>query len=463
LYHIQIYNHSEYVGNASVTLADSGTMRFTDDKKFLEITLFNGTTYSEVLGNRNQYSRTLPFRRDIVGKQVIRLELKDFGLKETDNSMLKQGHQMMNIFQLQHHADSLDNALNDRAYYLKGVLLQRFEYLLGASRFYLSAARMPVTPLDGFRQLGEKERTKALETALYYARTVAADAQSMKPLFEDQQNASRRYRIEWHNKLSLSFACLVFFFVGAPLGAIIRKGGLGTPVLVAVMFFILFYVIMIIGKKSAQQGVILPWEGMWLAPAVLLPIGIFLLYQATRDSTLMTSDLYKNIFKRLTFWLFPQTTHVLQKPSGVKQAADLQMIAEDLRNLNREVLRYMRTRISKAPLYHEIWITSADPELAALASRHHHLRTALEQVDHPSVWEQMARNSGISFEQPGIPPHEHWKKTVYTLLFPAGLYLWVKVVIQRARLRMSLLDLIKQNNTMAGVLSGIILEGEDNI
>lgn len=461
LYNIQIYDHTEDAGNVSVTLADSGYMRFSENKKYLEVTLFHCTTYSDVLDNRGQIStRNFPFRRDQVDTQIMRLALSDFGLKKTDNSFLKQGHQMMNIAQLSRSADSLIFDLGDRAYYLKRVLTQRFEYFLSNSKTYIPPDDMPQTVMDGYNMLSQQDKEKAIETALYNASSVVRDASNLKPVLQEQMNMIRRYQIEWHTKYSLSFACLIFFFVGAPLGAIIRKGGLGTPVIVAVMFFILFYVVMIIGRKSAQQGVILPWEGIWLAPAVVLPIGVFLTYQATRDSTLMTADLYRNFFKKIAYWLFPQPISASLSSKRADYPRDLQALRESLRNMNGDILRYLRTRISKAPLYHEIWITEPDKELVVLSEQYASLHGALQQIDHPSVWEQLLRGSGVSFEQPGIPKNEHWKKTLYTLMFPLGLYLWIKVVIQRARLRMVLLDLIKQNHTLASVLSGIILEEE---
>ena len=110
---------------------------------------------------------------------------------------------------------------------------------------------------------------------------------------------TNRYLIEFHKKFTLSFACLVLFFIGAPLGAIIRKGGLGMPMVVSVLFFLIFHVISIVGEKSSKEGVMEPWLGAWLATLVLLPVGVFLTYKATRDSNLFNSDIYFTFLKKI--------------------------------------------------------------------------------------------------------------------------------------------------------------------
>jgi lipopolysaccharide export system permease protein len=110
---------------------------------------------------------------------------------------------------------------------------------------------------------------------------------------------TNRYLLEFHKKFTLSFACLVLFFIGAPLGAIIRKGGLGMPMVVSVLFFLIFHVISIVGEKSAKEGVLEPWQGAWLATLVLLPVGVFLTYKATRDSNLFNSDFYFIFYKKI--------------------------------------------------------------------------------------------------------------------------------------------------------------------
>ena len=154
------------------------------------------------------------------------------------------------------------------------------------------------------------DRAKISSTALNLARSVKAYVTSMKEDGEIRRNRIARYEIEIHRKLTLSFACLVLFFIGAPLGAIIRKGGLGMPVVVSVLFFLLYYVISISGEKFVKEGVWSVEKGMWLSSIILLPIGMFLTYKATSDSSLFEIDAYVGPVRRFFQRLFKrQETH----------------------------------------------------------------------------------------------------------------------------------------------------------
>ena len=143
------------------------------------------------------------------------------------------------------------------------------------------------------------DKESILEYALTYARAAQNNINSSKKQFNRKAERIRRHQIEWHRKFALSFACMVFFFIGAPFGAIIRKGGFGTPVVVSILFFILYYMISIAGEKFAREGVIPPYIGMWLSSFILMPLGIFLTYKATTDSVILNADTYLLFFKKI--------------------------------------------------------------------------------------------------------------------------------------------------------------------
>jgi len=138
-----------------------------------------------------------------------------------------------------------------------------------------------------------------LQYALSYARAAYNNISNSKKTFNYKSERIRRHQIEWHRKFSLSFACLVFFFIGAPFGAIVRKGGFGTPVVVSVLFLILYYIISIAGEKFAREGVVPAYIGMWLSSFILMSLGIFLTYKATTDSVILNADTYLLFFKRI--------------------------------------------------------------------------------------------------------------------------------------------------------------------
>ena len=138
-----------------------------------------------------------------------------------------------------------------------------------------------------------------ISTATYSVRNMKNMTDDMVQDMEIKSKSLAKHQIEWQRKFTLSFACLILFFIGAPLGAIIKKGGLGTPVVVSIIFFLIYHIISITGEKFAREGVILPWKGMWLSSIILLPIGIFLTYKATTDSGLFDKDTYTRYFNRL--------------------------------------------------------------------------------------------------------------------------------------------------------------------
>ena len=145
----------------------------------------------------------------------------------------------------------------------------------------------------------KNEKINIVESAINTARNINSHIDWTTKDIQANTKYIRKHKIEWHRKFTLSFACFVLFFIGAPLGAIIRKGGLGLPVVVSVLFFVVFHIISITGEKSAKEGIIEPMQGMWLASAILLPIGIFLTMKATSDSPLFDSDSWKKFFKRI--------------------------------------------------------------------------------------------------------------------------------------------------------------------
>jgi lipopolysaccharide export system permease protein len=129
------------------------------------------------------------------------------------------------------------------------------------------------------------------------ASSIKMSAESLRSVLEDKSRSIRRHSIEWHRKITLSLACIILFLIGAPLGAIIRKGGLGTPLIFAIVFFMLFYFSSTVGEKFAKENTLTPWLGMWMASIVLFPIGIFLTYKAMRDSKLLSNETYARLIR----------------------------------------------------------------------------------------------------------------------------------------------------------------------
>jgi lipopolysaccharide export system permease protein len=215
---------------------------------------------------------------------------------------------MLNIRQLTQQKDSLDQRLKkDQSNFARQLLSQRFFNKENRSYRTDSVKREKVLAktLDAdslFQSLPLFEKMNTVNTALNYARKTKENITRKRNNFSAQQKWIRKYVNEWHRKFTLSFACFIFFFIGAPLGAIIRKGGLGMPVIVSVLFFITYYIISMTGERFAKEGVLPPYQGMWISSLVILPLGIILTYKATTDSAILNAEAYLDFFKKINIF-----------------------------------------------------------------------------------------------------------------------------------------------------------------
>jgi len=304
-----IYDHRERRGNTSVIVADSGYMKTTPDGTGLIMTLYNGYSFNEIEEkNASSSNRTYPSRRDTFREQTIVISLSGFDLERSDDGLFKSSAAMLNIKELTFHIDSLSQTYNERVDNHFRDFKSSKVYHINNYTYYQND---PVTHEDSLRKM------KGFETNIIFDSLPAADRkEALTRAIENIKDGNlylaqisethyweikvlKKYEVEWNKKLTMSFACLVFFFIGAPLGAIIRKGGLGTPAVISIFFFVIYYVISLSGQKLVEENIIGTFAGMWAASYILLPIGIFLTYKATTDSVIMNIDTYLLFFKKI--------------------------------------------------------------------------------------------------------------------------------------------------------------------
>ncbi len=297
---LMIYDYSNGFDNASVTTADSAYIRLTADKMNLKLTLYNGESFENLDRQQIGGSGNIPYRRETFAKKEILIDF-DANFNRMDESMLDNQHISKNIVRLTHDIDSVEH-LRDSTRNLFATEMTTRKYF-GQSYSEQELKKMAAQPTTTapttlnadslFASLSQEEMQRVIQNAESRARTVMNDVEYRRAVIEEMSDFYIRHDVEWHRKFTLSFACLIFFFIGAPLGAIVRKGGLGLPVVISVAFFIIYYIIDTTGQKMAREGVWEVWQGMWLSSAVLLPIGIFLTYKAATDSALFNADAYK--------------------------------------------------------------------------------------------------------------------------------------------------------------------------
>lgn len=310
---LMIYDTSEGFDNMSVFVCDSAMMRVTEDKKYLLLNLYSGQRFAnfrqaDLTSNTSHNSQFVPYSRENFVEKEIVISF-DSGFDRIDESNLEGTQISKNIAKLSHSIDSLNNRL-DSINIQDRKLLGKHTYLTYRSNdSYQKNKENQVVRRKG--EVPDKVNFDSLmssftlEETSQYMNIAASEAENSRfnmmeviPKVNMQKNI-RLHQIEWHRKFVLSFACLIFFFIGAPLGAIIRKGGLGMPVVVSVILFIIYYIIDNVGYKLARDGVWVVWQGMWLSSMVLFPLGVFLTYKAMNDSALFNTEAYGNFFRRI--------------------------------------------------------------------------------------------------------------------------------------------------------------------
>jgi lipopolysaccharide export system permease protein len=304
---ILIYDHTNGKSNESVTVADSGYLRITEDKNYMVLTLYNGTNFSEENMERNRGN--YPFRRDQFSKQILNVRVYDFAFQRRDENIFRNSYRMLNIKQLKYAEDSLiqDYKLRVRNFvmntrynpYINQRLIARAlekDSLLKAYRNDTVKYLDINTLLEGTDKWNNNE---VLQVAINTARGNFQEISGIENNLYSYKRRINMHEMEFHRKFTLSFAVLIFFFIGAPLGAIIRKGGLGMPVVVSILLFILYYMFSMTGEKSAREDVWNMITGMWFSSFVFLPFGIWLTYKAVTDSAIMLAETYTNILKKI--------------------------------------------------------------------------------------------------------------------------------------------------------------------
>ncbi len=296
---ILIYDHRDMQGNNIVLAAKSGKMEETADKMYLVLTLKDGVSYKELPNNNSKDINRRPMIRDKFQERIINFDLSEFKMSRTNEDLFKNNYQMLNILQLRQTIDSLNKKLEKRKINFTKQLKQSYY----AKSFNLLATSDTTNKNENdtisFSQYSKGQQLSIIEIATNTVRSAKAYSESIWDEQETEEYSKLKYQVEWHRKFTLSIACIVLFFIGAPLGAIIRKGGLGMPVVISVVFFIIFHILSITGEKLAKEGEIPVYQGMWLATAILLPIGVFLTYKATTDSSLFDSNAYIEKLKKI--------------------------------------------------------------------------------------------------------------------------------------------------------------------
>jgi lipopolysaccharide export system permease protein len=305
---MMIYDYTEGFKNAKVILADSGRIYFTADKKYLILQLYNGESFENINRNQQQSNmseKNIPYRRETFAHKQVLIDF-NMDFDRYSEETLADQHVSKNVAQLVSSIDSVQVLGHQRSREQSTVIVnshyfgrerveaRNVDALEGAKHMY---QQYDIDSL--YNSFTDDEKCMAASAALDRAKEKKDKIDYNALMLDDYQRYIRKHEIELHRKFTLAIACLSFFFIGAPLGAITRKGGLGTPVVISVIMFIIYYIIDNTGYKMAREALWPCWAGMWLSTLVLIPIGTFLTYKATTDSSLFNADAWIKFFHHI--------------------------------------------------------------------------------------------------------------------------------------------------------------------
>ena len=311
MYDIMIYDHTDGKGNVKVTVADSGYMAMTRSQHDMIFTLYDGYNYNEVIDDKD-YRENRPFQKMSFKRQLVTFDMSQFDMKHMNEDAFKNHQTMLNIKQLNVAIDSLNILYDQRLDNNNKALISRYQFLSANKEDFARADKklrkkqgdaLKTDTISVFNwpllsNFPENERKAIVGIALSSAKNSKESLSATSNDIKKQRINIRKHEQVLNQKFTLSMACLLFFFIGAPLGAIIRKGGLGMPVVVSVTFFVIYYVITIIGERVAVNGDMSVFLGAWISSIVLFPIGIFLTFKATTDAALLDAESWKKFFTK---------------------------------------------------------------------------------------------------------------------------------------------------------------------
>ena len=483
LYGVIIYNMRDGVNNAHIILADSGRLESSADKQHLLLHLYMGEQF-ENLPRGQMRTQEVPYRREtFVEKHFIIDFNQNFDMADVDFS---SSARTKDIATLERSIDSLAQVIDSTSRMFtkdmkRGTLYVRSlasDNGQSASRFSredttakgqrasrenreeTTAKAAAVVPFDTlFNRASVSEQHQAVQAALQRTSISMMDMEYKADTMKQYHRNLRMHKIQIWQKITLALACLVFFFIGAPLGAIIRKGGLGMPVVVAVIIFIFYYIINSLGYNLAYAGTIPPVVGMWFSTVVLAPIGIFFTVKSNNDSAVFNIDAYSAFFRRL--WGIRPKRHIVRKEVIINDP-DYTAMAQMLDNIAAEASHYRHTRhLGRFPNYYRVFfVRQRDEEIERISQQLEYCVDSLSNSKDRHILRDLN-----AF--PVLDPYAHtapFRSQVWNIVagvvFPIGIVLVFRMARFRVRLRRDLKQISRTGEKIAGMCRRVIEKQE---
>ena len=449
LYGIMIYRMTGSYEDAAIILADSGMMQSTAEKKHLLLTLHSGEWFENMRSQDLINSANVPYRRETFSTKRILLDF-DSGFSLTDAD-LRNNAQGKSWAQLMHDVDSMNVEADSLARANYATALRMYFHVLDtiskkdSIKAVKTAASKAIDIDTLFNRLDNSRKQMAVSQAMSSISGVTNDLEFKAMLSHDTEARIRMHRIEAIGKFTLALSCLIFFFIGAPLGAIIRKGGLGVPVIISVLVFIIFYIFDNTGYRMARLGAWPIWFGKGIATAVLTPVAVFFTYKANKDSVVFNMDAYRTFFtKLLGLRLKRHVTGkevIIEDPDYAKDAADLQRLSEEVTQYAHAHKLMLPPNIIKVFFKYE-----PDHEIERISEEMEAVIEDLGNTKDKHIISMLNHYPVVSPKAHTRPFERRWMNILAFILIPVGAFLYIRMWSFRLRLLRDL-RVIKQTNT----------------
>lgn len=434
MYGMMIYDLTKGFENARILVSDSGKLEMTADKKFLKLTMYNGEQF-ENLQNQAGLSRNVPYRRESFSLKETIIEFdSDFSM--VDASFMANQSMSKNMAQLSHDIDSMYIRSDSigREYYSESKSKLAIYTPVRADSARIAAMGDKTVNIDSiYKNASLSDKKKFLDNAKQSIISTASDWTFRNYTIDDCDGQARRHYTEWYRKITYSIACIIFFFIGSPLGAIIRKGGLGMPVVVSVVLFIFYYIIDNTGYKMARDG---NWNvtfGMCLSSVVLSILGVFLTYKANKDSTVLNADLYRAIYRNI--FLIRTKRHYVRKDVVIDNPVP-ELVLAQVDRLSQMCRDYLReNNLSMPPSYIKQWTRNEhDEKLLQLNAQLEEIAEELSNSRNAIMLAKINELPVLAVSAHRSPFNIKWLNIAVAVVLPVGLWFYFRSWIFRRRL-----------------------------
>ena len=448
LYGIMIYRMTDSYEDAAIILADSGRLQTTADRKHLLLTLYSGEWFENMRSTEFGSSASVPYRREtFLSKRIVLDFDSDFSLE--DGGSMSNNARTKSLSQIRKDLDSLNHQYDSvgREIY-RDMVAQHFTMHHLRRSDSLKALKQVAeghVVFDSlYQRLPDEQRKNLINSALNTVKMEASNPDFRAMLTSDADQLIREHDIEAISKFTLALSCLIFFFIGAPLGAIIRKGGLGVPVIISVLVYIIYYILDNSGYRMARGGMWTVWFGKGLAPAVLIPLSIFITYKANNDSVVFNIDLYRNFFMRL-FGLRLKR-HVAGKEVIINDP-DYRADAERLETMTADIRAYAgKHRLLSMPNVIRLFFKyEPDHEIERIGEELENIIEDLSNTRDKVILSALNAYPFMSLKAHTRPFERKWLNIASFVVIPLGAVLYVRIWMFRVRLIRDLRTITRTN------------------